>query len=131
MNDYFLAVKGFLLELDYNITYESEEDGVLVITHEDDGINNLVVGVADPILILEQFLFEIHNESTEVYKSLLMKNRDIISGAFALDETGKKVIFRDTLALENLDQNEVENTINSLSLLINEFSDEIIKFSKK
>jgi len=131
MNDYFLTVKNYLLDLDHNITYENEDDGVLVINREEDGISNLVLGVADPILILEQFLFELHNESLEVLKGLLMKNRDIISGAFALDETGKKVIFRDTLALENLDQNEVENTINSLSLLMSEYSEEIIKFSKK
>ena len=131
MNEYFQTVKNYLLDLDHNITYENEDDGVLVINREEDGISNLVVGVADPILILEQFLFELHNESLDVLKSLLMKNRDIISGAFALDETGKKVIFRDTLALENLDQNEVENTINSLSLLMSEYSEEIIKFSKK
>jgi len=63
-------------------------------------------------------------------ESLLKKNRDIISGAFALDDSGNKVLFRDTLALENLDLNELEGSINSLELLLSEYSSEIIKFSK-
>lgn len=64
------------------------------------------------------------------FKSLLQKNRDIIHGAFVLDESGSKVIFRDTLQIENIDLNELEGTLNSLSLLLSEYSDHIIKFSK-
>jgi hypothetical protein len=58
-----------------------------------------------------------------------MKNQDIIHGAFVIDESGEKVLFRDTLQLENLDSNELEASINSLSLLLSEYSDELIKFS--
>ena len=61
---------------------------------------------------------------------LLKKNRDIIHGAFVLDESGKKVIFRDTLQILNLDRNELEGSLNSLSLLLSEYSNELIKFSK-
>lgn len=67
---------------------------------------------------------------TEVYKELLIKNRDIVHGAFVLDENGEKVIFRDTLQTENLDQNELIATINSLSLLLSEYSADMIRFSK-
>ena len=130
MNSYFEQVQGYLLDLDFNIINEVEEEGVFWVEKEDAGIHNLVIGCLDPILVMEQFLFEIKNESNEIYKSLLIKNRDIIHGAFVLDETGKKVIFRDTLQLENLDLNELEGSINSLSLLLSEYSDELIKFSK-
>jgi hypothetical protein len=130
MNNYFDKVQGFLLDLDFNILNENEEDGVFWVDKEDAGIHNLVIGCLDPILIMEQFLFEIKNDSDDIYKSLLIKNRDIIHGAFVLDETGKKVIFRDTLQLENLDLNELEGSLNSLSLLMSEYSDELIKFSK-
>jgi hypothetical protein len=61
---------------------------------------------------------------------LLIKNRDIVHGAFVLDESGEKVIFRDTLQTENLNKNELIATINSLSLLISEYSTEMISFSK-
>ena len=131
MNDYFLKVKEYLLELGYNMTYESEEDGVIVVEHGANGISNLVLGVADPILIVEQFLFDLKTPGPEVYRQLLQKNRDIVHGAFVLDETGSKVIFRNTHELENLDLNEIEATLNSLALLLGEYSEELIKFSEQ
>ena len=130
MNNYFEKVQGFLLDLDFNIIQENEEDGVFWVDKEDAGIHNLVIGCLDPILVMEQYLFEIVNDNSDVFKKLLIKNRDIIHGAFVLDETGKKVIFRDTLQLENLDLNELEGSLNSLSLLMSEYSDELIAFSK-
>lgn len=126
---YFENVKEYLSELDLAITHEDAEGEVFVVENEDSGIKNLVIACADPILIMEQYLFEIKNVSPDVLSALLKKNRDIISGAFVLDESGKKVIFRDTLALENLDLNELEGSINSLELLLSEYSNEIIKFS--
>jgi len=130
MNNYFDKVQGFLLDLDFNILQENEEDGVFWVDKEEAGIHNLVIGCLDPILVMEQFLFEINNDKNDVYKKLLIKNRDIIHGAFVLDESGKKVIFRDTLQLENLDLNELEGSLNSLSLLMSEYSEELIEFSK-
>jgi hypothetical protein len=130
MSDHFNKVREYLLELDYDITTESSTDEVFVIENEASGVRNLVIACADPILILEQYMFELKNSSEEILKSLLIKNRDIVHGAFALDESGKKVIFRDTLQLENLDLNELEGSLNSLSLLLSEYSDKLIEFSK-
>lgn len=130
MNDHFNKVKSYILELDYSIFYMNEEEGVLVVENESEGIQNLVLACADPLLIMEQFLFELKHDSSDIFKNLLIKNRDIVHGAFALDDEGKKVIFRDTLQLENLDLNEIEGSINSLSLLLSEYSDELIQFSK-
>jgi hypothetical protein len=130
MESSFKKVKNYLLELNCNIVFENESDGVLVINNEEGGVSNLVLGCADPLLIMEQFLFELRNDNIEVFKNLLVKNRDIVHGAFVLDESGTKVIFRDTLQIENLDLNELEGSINSLMLLLSEYSNEIIKFSK-
>ena len=130
MDNYFSKVKDYLLELDYVITHENENDGVLVVDNESNGIKNLVLGVANPLLIVEQFIFEIKNASADIYKQLMQKSRDIIHGAFVLDETGERVIFRNTHELENLDLNEIEATLNSLSLLLSEYSEEIIRLSK-
>ena len=130
MKNHFNIIRDFLLELNFNITTENTEDGIMVVQKENSGIKNLILGVAPPILIIEQFIFTINNQSEKIFKSLLQKNRDIIHGAFVLDETGKKVIFRDTLQIENLDLNELEGSLNSLSLLMSEYSDHIIEFSK-
>jgi len=130
MSDYFEKVKSFVLDLDLSITYQNAEEEVLVIEDEAAGISNLVIACADPILIMEEYLFELKNSQGDVLKNLLQKNRDIVHGAFALDDTGTRVIFRDTLQLENLDINELEGSINSLGLLLSEYSNELIQFSK-
>jgi hypothetical protein len=131
MDNQFEKVKNYLLELNCEIIAEQENEGILVVNKEDEGIMNLVLGCAEPLLIMEQFIFEIEEDSLSVFKQLLMKNRDIVHGAFVLDESGRKVIFRDTLQIENLDLNELEGSINSLSLLLSEFAEEIIKLSSK
>jgi hypothetical protein len=130
MDNNFKKVKDYLLELNYDIIIENEEDGMFLIESESEGIKNLVIGCADPILIMEQYLFDIQGKDQEVvFRELLKKNRDIVHGAFVLDDEGKKVIFRDTLQIENLDLNEIEGSINSLSLLLSEYGEELIKFS--
>jgi len=130
MENSFLKVKNYLQELEYNIVQEDEKDGVLVIEKQSEGINKLFLICADPILIIQQYLFEVTHDNAMVYKSLLMKNQDIIHGAFALDESGKKVMFRDTLQLENLDINEIDGSLKSLALLLSEYSSKIIEFGK-
>lgn len=130
MENYFDTIKNYLIELNYSISHEDKEDGIIMIQNHSEGINNMILGIADPILIIEQYIFKINNPSQDVFKELLQKNRDIVHGAFVLDESGEKVIFRDTLQIENLDLNELEASINSLSLLLSEFSENIIAFSK-
>lgn len=130
MKDYYATIKSFLQSLQLNIEHENQKEGIFIVSNEPEGIFNLIICVAYPIVIFEQFIFEIKAEGTQVYKSLLQKNRDIIHGAFVLDDTGRKVIFRDSLQIENLNQNEFEATLNSLSVLLSEYSEQIINFSK-
>lgn len=130
MNDYFSKVKDFIFDLSFTITLEDEENGLIIIENESEGIKNLVLALADPLLIVEQSIFKLENAHPDIYKKLLQKNRDIIHGAFVLDESGQRVIFRNTHELENLDLNELQATLNSLELLLSEYSEEIIELSK-
>ncbi|MBU2946522.1 YbjN domain-containing protein [Zobellia uliginosa] len=130
MKNHFNITRDYLLQLNFNIVKENRADGILVVEKEDSGIKNLILGVSPPILIMEQFIFSVHNQSEKIFKNLLQKNRDIIHGAFVLDETANRVIFRDTLQIENMDLNEFEASLNSLSLLMSEYSEQIIEFSK-
>ena len=127
----FKTVEKFILDLDYSIISKNENEGFFLIENNFDGIKNLIVGVTPPIIIFEQHLFSLHSDNLHIFKSLLIKNRDIIHGAFALTEDGKRVIFRYTLQLHNLDQNEFDAAINSLSLLLSEYNEQLIQFSKK
>lgn len=130
MSDHFNKVKEYILDLEYRIISEDPEEELFVIEKEEDGISNLVIDCEDSIIIIEALLFELSTGSEAIFLSLLKKNREVVHGAFALDETGRKVIFRDTLQLETLDFNELEASINSLKLLLSEYSEELIEFSK-
>ncbi len=128
---YFKKIETCILKLGYSITYHDETKGVFCIESEADGIKNLIIGVAPPILIIEQFIFTLKNDDKEILKSLLIKNRDIIHGGFVLNEDGTKVIFRYTMQIENMDINEFEGALNSLGLLLSEYYEQIIEFAKK
>lgn len=128
---YFKKIETYILKLGYSITYHDETKGVFCIESEADGIKNLIIGVAPPILIIEQFIFTLKNDDKEILKSLLIKNRDIIHGGFVLNEDGTKVIFRYTMQIENMDMNEFEGALNSLGLLLSEYYEQIIEFAKK
>lgn len=127
---HFQKVKEYLLDLDYRIVTEDEADTLFIVEKEDAGIVNLIIDCDEPLLIIEQHLFDLKNTNTDVFKQLLQKNREIVHGAFVIDETGTKVIFRDTLQIENLDANELEASINSLELLLSEYATQIIEFAK-
>ncbi|GAB3638201.1 hypothetical protein GCM10027422_37910 [Hymenobacter arcticus] len=129
-HDYFLKINAYLLELGFDIRHADEQAHLLVVDKPELGIRNLVIGCGDPLLILEQYLLELPAPSLDIYRQLLQKNRDIIHGAFALDDTGRRLIFRDTLQIDSLTLPELEACINSLGLLLSEFADELIRFSK-
>ncbi len=128
--NHFDKVKDYLMELGFSIIREDKVNQVFVVESLQDGLQNVLIGIADPILIIEQYMFDLTSNAGEVAQKLLIKNRDIVHGAFVMDEDGKKVIFRDTLQVETLDLNELDSSLNSLSLLLSEYSSEIIRFSK-
>ncbi|GAB4327798.1 MAG: hypothetical protein OHK0038_01580 [Flammeovirgaceae bacterium] len=127
---HFEKVKSYLRELEYDIVHEDPKEELVLVDKPSNGIVNLMIDCEDPILVIEQHIFDIKKDSLEIYKSLLKKNREIVHGAFALDADGKRLIFRDTLQLENLDLNELEGTLNSLSLMLAEFHEELLKFAQ-
>ncbi len=129
--NHFEKVKEFLRSLDYEITFENVEEELVFVSNEDAGIVNLLIDCEAPVLVIELFLFELKQDNQEVFKKLLQKNREVVHGAFALDSTGKKVVFRDSLQLENLDLNELEGSLNSISMMLSENYEEILNFSKQ
>lgn len=127
---YFNQVKEYLTELDVDIVEEDTARTLFVVEDESRGISNLIVDCEDELLVIEQVIFEISKLDAAVLKRLLQMNRELVHGAFALDEEGHRVLFRDTLQLANLDLNELEATINALALGLASFAAELIDFSK-
>lgn len=130
-SEYFETVKTFLLDLGYAITDEDEAQELVVVKDEENGINNLIVDCEDPILILEQMIVPVPSQPGSMFQRLLQMNRTLVHGAFVLDEESTVVLFRDTLRIENLDLNELEGSIEALSLALAENANELLAFSKQ
>lgn len=130
MENNFKKVKDYLLDLEYSIITEDTSEELIVIENLDAGISNLIVDCEDPILIIELHLFDLQNGNEETFRRFLQMNREIIHGAISIDETGNKVILRDTLQLENLDLNELQGTLNSFEIFLSENANELISISK-
>ena len=133
MGDYsmknFEKVVSHLTNLGIAVTKTIPEDGMVVVDDESKGFCNLVIDCEDPILVVEQRLVKVENVDTEKLTKLLTANRSLVHGAFCLDEESY-VIFKDTLQLENLDENEVAGTLNALTLALVEHGEMLVSLTK-
>lgn len=122
-------VKQYLIEMEMPIVSEDEKEALFVVDDEENGLKNLVIDCEDPILVIEQVIMAVPQNRKDLYKRLLQMNRDLVHGAFVLDENEKLILFRDTLQLENLDRNELEASIQALSLALAENSQELLTYA--
>ncbi len=126
MKEKFEQIKQFLHDMDIAIVSENEEEELVVVEDEENGIKNLVIDCEEPILVLEQAIMAADSSSQELFKRLLQMNRDLVHGAFVLNEGAELVLFRDTLQIENLDRNELEGSVHALSLALSEYGAELL-----
>ena len=127
----FQTVKSYVHELHLLIVREDPTQHILVVQDDERGINNLVIDCEEPLLIFEQMIMDVPANPGDMFHRLLQMNRTLVHGAFALTEDGKQVLFRDTLRIENLDLNEMQGTIEALSLAMAEHAAELIAFSQQ
>jgi hypothetical protein len=126
----FEKVKDFLLDMGFVMSQEDSQEELIVIDDEERAIKNLVIDCESPILILEQVIMPMPQDSSDFCKRLLQMNRTLVHGAFVLDDEGTTLLFRDTLQLENLDRNELEGSIDALSLALAEYGSELVSFAR-
>ena len=124
----FEKVKDFILDMGFAISHEEPQEELVVIDDDERGIKNLVIDCEGSILILEQVIIPMSKDSSDFCKRILQINRTLVHGAFVLDEEGTTLLFRDTLQLENLDRNELEGSIDALSLGLAEYASELVSF---
>ena len=128
MLEQFEMVKGYVLELGFRIDEEDSSEEIVIINDEERGIHRLVIDCEDTVLVMEQLIMKLE-PSTDVYRRILQMNRELVFGAFVLNEDGDSLLYRNTLALDNLDLNELESTINALSLGLAENGEELLAFA--
>ena len=128
----FNTVKEFVLELGFAISSEIPEEEIVIIDDEERGIQSLVIDCEDTVVVLEQLILQLDTAvGAEELARILQMNRDLVFGAFVLNDDGAALLYRNTLALENLDLNELESTINALSLGLAENGEELLGFASK
>lgn len=117
MSEHFDTVKEYVLELGFHIDEEVPEDEIIIINDADRGIHNLLIDCEVSLVVVEQLILQLPADpGAGAYRQILQMNRGLVFGAFVLDESGTRLLYRNTLALDNLDLNELETTINALSL---------------
>ena len=127
---HFEKVKDYVAELGLVVLKEDEAEQMLVVEDEPQGIKDLMIDCEAPIVVIEQLIIQLPKPDLKTYERLLKINRELVHGAFVLNEDATQVLFRDTLQLENLDLNELKGSINALSLGLAEHAGELIAFAK-
>ncbi|MBW2062845.1 MAG: YbjN domain-containing protein [Deltaproteobacteria bacterium] len=131
MSEKFELVKEYLFDMGVLIVNEDPAEELVVVNDEDNGINHMVIDCEEPILVLEQVIMKVSKQPGDLFKRLLQMNRELVHGAFVLDDKAELILFRDTLQLENIDRNELEASIQALGLALVEFSSELINYADK
>lgn len=119
MEDYKDLIRGYLSELGIQVVSEGER--TFVCQDPSEGINNLVLFVDSPILILEQQIASADKLKSGFERELLKRNAQLVHGAFVIDNK-ERVCWKDTLRIESLDLNELEGSIKALSMSMVEHS---------
>jgi hypothetical protein len=131
MSEKFELVKAYLEDMQIAVTTEIPEEEIVIVEDEDKGVKNLIIDCEDTIVVLEQSIMPVPSDPKDLFKRLLQLNRSLVHGAFVLDDEGEKVLFRDTLQLANLDRNELEASIQALSLGLAEYGSELLSYIPK
>ena len=130
MSGNFETVKTYLQDMDILIVDEDPGEELVVVENEEEGIKNLIIDCEDPILIIEQLIMKLKPDcEADFFKWLLKINRELVHGAFVLDEDGEMLLFRDTLQLDNLDYIELDASVKALSLAMSEYGPELLKYA--
>jgi len=111
-------IEGYLIEL--GMPFEQLDEGIWRLNNEDDGVDNLVVMHSPPIIFFRVKLMEVPQENQAgLYEKLLVLNAtEMVAGAYGLEDG--HVVIVDTLQSENLDFNEFQASVESLSMAVAE-----------
>lgn len=105
------------------LPYEQVQEGMWLIHDENDYIENIVVLHTPPVITFRVKLLELGalnaDSKLQLFNHLLRLNaNDMVAGAYGLE--GDSVVIIDSLQSENLDYNEFQASIDSITLSIRE-----------
>jgi hypothetical protein len=109
-------IESYLVKL--SLTFQQVAAGTWLIHDAAKGVENLLVILSDPLVILRLNVMEIPPSGREkLFEHLLRLNAsDMVHGGYALD--GKQVIIVDTLEADTMDLTEFEASIDAIGLAV-------------
>ncbi len=114
------VIEGFLIRS--GLVYDSVETGLWIIHDEGESIDNIVVTVNDPIVVLRVKLMDAPTDGAQraaLFEKLLELNAtDMVTGAYGLESNA--VVITETLQAAHLEEREFEVTLDGLTLAVSQ-----------
>jgi len=119
--------------IDLMLTYQQIDSNLWLLDDEEHSLQGVVVMQTDPLVIVRAEIMDIPKDNLlELYTKLLELNAtDIIHGAYALDNDGKKIILIDTLHYNTMDYEDFRAALDSFSLALTEHYPILSKYREK
>jgi hypothetical protein len=109
-------IESYLVKL--SLTFQEAHPGTWVIRDPQKGIENLLVVLAEPLVIMRMHVMDVPTAKKDaLFEELLRLNAtDMVHGAYAVD--GKSVIIIDTLEADTMDLEEFEASLDAVGLAV-------------
>jgi hypothetical protein len=109
-------IESYLMKL--SLSFHEAGPSTWVVRDQQRGLENLVVMLSDPLVVLRIHVMEAPAGGREKFFEELLKYNatDMVHGAYALD--GKNVIIVDTLEADTMDLEEFEASIDAIGLAL-------------
>ena len=123
-------IEGYLIRM--GVPYETIGERMWMIHDEYEMLDNIVVTLNDPVVLFHVRLMKIPESCDRLglFSTLLELNTtDMMHGAYGL-EGQNAVVATDTLQAENLDFNEFQASVDSLSLCISKHYEQLLPFAQ-
>lgn len=119
-------LEGYLHEL--ALSYEERGDNIWLVSGEETGLENVVVMMADPVVVVQVKVMRAPKKGrAELFELLLRLNgTDMVHGAYALQ--GDDVIFIDTLEGESMDLGELQASLDAIGVALSQHYQVLAKY---
>jgi hypothetical protein len=122
-------IEGYMINL--GLSFENVDAKTWLITDEDKGLEQIIVILEEPLLIMRVKVMAVPSQEKETfYRQLLELNAlDLLHGAYAVD--GEDVILIDTLLSETLDLEEFQTSLDGIGMALAEHYPILSKFREE
>jgi len=122
-------VEQYLVQL--SITYEMAGADTFVIRDRDEGLENVLVIAADPVVLFRAKVMDLPSTRREqLYEELLRLNAtDLLHGSYGLMDNG--VYLLDTLVGATMDYEEFQSSLDAIGLALTQHYERLSKYRSK